>query len=155
MSFCGKDVWYPTQAHLAGSNLAKLFGRMGLASYDEFLKVTVNEPWRYWNETLRHMDITFDPPATGFVDVSRGKPWARFFPGAGFNVAECCLRPPAYPDGPNEPPVMGEDEPGHRSQLSYGQLADRTRRFAAGLAEIGILPGDRVGLFFHSSPDAM
>jgi acetyl-CoA synthetase len=155
MSFDGQNVWRPTPEHLERSNLAELIRRMDLAGYDEFLEVAREQPGRYWAETLRHMNIIFDPPATSFVDVTRGKPWARFFPGAGFNVAEQCLRPPALANGLNQPAVIGEDESGDRVQLTYGELADRTTRFAAGLAELGIRRGDRVGLFFPSSPDAV
>jgi acetyl-CoA synthetase len=155
MSFSGQNVWRPTPEHLARSNIADLIRRMKLVDYDEFLKVSVDQPERYWDETLRHMDIVFDPPAEGFVDLARGTPWARFFPGAGFNVAASCLKPPTRDDGSDQPAVYGEDEAGERIQLTYAELADRTRRFAAGLGELGIKPGDRVGLFFPSSPDAV
>lgn len=155
MSFCGQNVWQPTPEYLAGSNLAELITRMNLKNYDEFLKVAVEQPERYWGETLRHMHVAFDPPAAEFIDITRGKPWARFFPGAGFNVTESCLRPPPFADGSNQPALIAENEAGERRQLSYGDLADRTRRFAAGLAELGIQRGDRIGLFFHSSPEAV
>jgi acetyl-CoA synthetase len=155
MSFDGQNVWRPTPQHLGQSNLAQLIRRMGLAGYDEFLEVAVEQPERYWDETLRHMNVVFDPPPSSFVDLTRGKPWARFFPGAGFNVAENCLRPPAVEDAWNQPAVIGESESGVRVQLTYGELADRTARFAAGLSNLGIRRGDRVGLFFPSSPDAV
>jgi acetyl-CoA synthetase len=155
MNFCGQNVWRPTPEHLARSNLADLIRRLELVDYDEFLKVAIERPERYWQETLRHMGIVFDPPAERFVDLARGKPWARFFPGAGFNVAASCLRPPAGKDGANQLAVIGEDEAGERIQLTYAELARRTQRFAAGLAGLGIKPGDRIGLFFHSSPDAV
>lgn len=155
MSLNGQNVWRPTPEHLARSNIAALIRRMQVVDYDHFLKVAVAQPERYWDETLRHLDIVFDPPAERFVDLARGKPWARFFPGAGFNVAASCLRPPAGQDGGDQLAVIGEDEPGERIQLTYTELANRTRRFAAGLCELGIKSGDRVGLFFPSSPDAV
>src|SRR5580700_1430920 len=97
VSFHEADVWRPTPQLVAGSNLAALIRRMNLSDYDEFLQASVEQPQRYWEETLRHLRIVFDPPAGAFLDDGQGKPWARFFPGAGFNVAQECLRPPPGP----------------------------------------------------------
>lgn len=155
MSFRQDDVWHPTPEFLAGSNLAALIGRMRLPDYDAFLRASVEQPDRYWDETLRHMGIAFDPPARAFMDDSQGKPWARFFPGAGFNVAEACLAPPPGADGGDQPALIGEDEQGNLTTMSYRDLAIRTRALASGLASLGIARGDRVGLLFPSTPDAV
>jgi acetyl-CoA synthetase len=155
MSFNQQDVWYPTPDAITGSNISVLIRRMGLPDYDAFLQKSVDRPDLYWAETLKHMGIAFDPSATTFVDNTMGKPWARFFPNAGFNVAEACLRAPPGPGGSDRPAILGEDEQGRRISLSYRELNARTRAFAAGLSELGIAPGDRVGLFFASSPDAV
>ena len=146
-------VWHPTPEFQENSNLAQLIRRMGCADYDEFLKVSISQPEKYWDETLAHMGIVFDPPATRFVDLSQSVQWAKFFPDAGFNFAEACIRHPA--DQAGAPALIFESEDGVREVVSYGELAERTRSLAAGLRSIGIGKGDRVGYFFPSTPTAV
>jgi amino acid adenylation domain-containing protein len=44
---------------------------------------------------------------------------------------------------------------GEGSRLSYGELADRARRLAAGLAARGVAPGDRVAVTLPAGPDQL
>ncbi|MEI7720822.1 MAG: AMP-binding protein [Verrucomicrobiota bacterium] len=149
------DVWYPTEEIKKGSNLTALMTRMGIADYDSFLRESVAHPDRYWEETLSHLDITFNPPASEFVDLRKGPMWARFFPDAGFNVAASCLRAPSGEKSEFQYAIIGEDEEGRVESVTYGELADRTRALAAGLASIGIGKGDRVGMLFPSTAEAV
>ncbi|MDD2919654.1 AMP-binding protein [Rhodoferax sp.] len=153
--FRNEDVWFPTKELSQSCNLTALINRMGLDDYDAFLRETIEHPERYWQETLRHFDITFSPPARAFVDTQNGPMWARFFPGAGFNIAVSCLRPPTGKDGHSQPAILAEDEQGHCESLSYGELSARTRALASGLASIGVEKGDRVGLLFPSTSEAV
>jgi acetyl-CoA synthetase len=81
--------------------------------------------------------------------------WARFFPGAGFNVASACLRPPPGDQGGDQLALLAEDEQGRTTTVSYRELSERTRALAAGLSAIGVQRGDRVGLLFPSSAEAV
>lgn len=147
------DIWVPGPEWFEHSNLAALMRRLGCAGYDDFLARSVSEQERYWTATLEHFGIHFDPPATAFLDVSEGTSWARYFPGAGFNFAAACVRPPTA--DPERLAVSGEDESGRRFSLSYTVLERRTRRLASGLAKLGIRPGDRVGFLFPNTVEAV
>lgn len=153
--FREQDVWYPSAQVIDSCNLTDLIRRMGLPDYDAFLKESVEHPEAYWNETLRHMNIAFDPPPAAFMNTEEGPMWARFFPGAGFNVAAACLRPPPGQNGLEQPAILAEDEQGVCTSVSYRELSSRTEALAAGLASIGIEKGDRVGLLFPSSAEAV
>ncbi|WP_158592275.1 AMP-binding protein [Noviherbaspirillum sedimenti] len=147
------DIWHPDETWLTISNLVTLMRRLGTPSYDVFLKLSVDSPEKYWEATLEHLGIQFDPPAEQFLDVSEGKPWAKFFPGAGFNFAAACVRPPA--DCPERVALSWESEDGRCGNMSYVELEKRTRQFAAGLLKLGVKPGDRVGLLFPNIPEAV
>lgn len=149
------DVWFPTEEIKKSSNLTALMTRMGIPDYDSFLRESVAHPDRYWEETLRHFDITFTPPASSFVDLKNGPMWARFFPDAGFNVAASCLRSPSDRNGKLQFAIIGEDEQGHVESVTYGELDDRVRALASGMASIGIGKGDRVGMLFPSTAEAV
>ena len=148
-----EDLWIPGPDCTRDSNLAGLMRTLGAADYDAFLALSVDRLEDYWAATLDHLQVRFDPPATAFLDVSEGLPWARFFPGAGFNYAAACLR---TPDGAADRlAVSWEDEAGRSGALSYAELSDRTRRFASGLLKAGVQPGDRVGFLFPNIPEAI
>jgi acetyl-CoA synthetase len=150
-----KDVWVPSLYALTDSNLANLIRSSDLQDYDAFLEKSVADPAWYWSQTLRHMDIVFDPTPAAFVDKSKGNPWARFFPDAGFNFAAACLAPPPGENGAAQPAIIAEDEEGRHDVLTYGDLASRTKALAGGLVDAGVKPGDRVALLFHSSAEAV
>lgn len=150
-----EDVWFPTEELSQSCNLTALIHRMGLSNYDSFLKRSVENPEHYWQETLRHFDLKFSPPPLNFVNTENGPMWARFFPQAGFNIAAQCLRPPPGENGSGQPAILAEDEKGRCESVSYDELSKRTRSLASGLASIGIGRGDRVGLLFPSTSEAV
>ncbi len=154
-AFSEKDVWHAPPDVVETCNLTALIRRMGLADYDSLLRATVERPHEYWDHTLHHLGIEFNPPATAFVDAKEGPMWARFFPGAGFNIATACLRPPGAEHGADEPALLAEDEQGDSVCVTYRELAERTQRLAAGLTAIGVKSGDRIGLLFPSTPEAV
>jgi benzoate-CoA ligase len=64
------------------------------------------------------------------------------------NAVEYCLLHGLKIAGPDHPALISAAE-----TLSYGALADRVGRFAAGLRESGVEPRDRVGLLMLDTPD--
>ena len=52
---------------------------------------------------------------------------------------------------PNHPALVGGDDKGKISRISYGELVDRARNLSAGLASIGVRRGDRVVLWMTNS----
>lgn len=148
-------VWFPSEEYLSGSNITELMRRMDVATYEELLAIAAAEPERFWDVSLDHLDIHFERPTTEFADLSAGKEWPRFFPGASFNFAAECLRPPSGPDGGNQTALIWENEAAECRTYSYETLADMTRRAAAGLRRLSVAPGDRVGLLLPNIPEAV
>jgi acetyl-CoA synthetase len=149
------DIWHPSRADLEESNLAGLIRHFGLSGYDEIARFALAEPDRFWSTTAELMGVRFDPAPTAIVDQSRGLPWAHFFPGAGFNFAARCIEPADGPVGGDQPAIIWENESGDHATVSYAELAARTRAVAAGLLAQGVKAGDRVGLLFPNTPEAV
>ena len=147
------SVWLPTDAYLQGSNIAELMRRMGVETYDDLLQAAASDPGRFWDVSLEQLGIVFDRPSAEFADLSRGKEWPEFFPGAQFNFAAECLRTPDA--GGGETALCWENEAGDTKVYSYDELADVTRRFAAGLLRLGVSKGDRVALLLPNIPEAV
>jgi 3-hydroxybenzoate/4-hydroxybenzoate---CoA ligase len=64
------------------------------------------------------------------------------------NAVEDCLLHGLKVAGSDHPALIGSDE-----TLSYGALAARVAKFAAGLRETGVTSGDRVALLMLDTPD--
>lgn len=149
------DIWHPSQRDLQESNLAGLIRHLGFSDYDEVARYSLVEPDRFWTATVELMGVRFDPAPTAVIDQSRGLPWARFYPGAGFNFAARCIEAADGPDGGEQAAIIWENEAGDHATVSYAELSARTRAVAAGLLAHGVKAGDRVGLLFPNTPEAV
>ncbi|TQF27581.1 hypothetical protein UNPF46_30095 [Bradyrhizobium sp. UNPF46] len=149
------SVWRPSAEHLSSSNLSRLIGRLGLDDYDQLLEFANRHPDRFWFETLEDLGVCFDKEPSGFVDLSRGKQWPRFFPDGQFNFAAACLRAPSGEGGHEKPALIWESEKGDKVCLTYAELGVRAARAATGLRSIGVNKGDRVGLLMPNVPEAV
>jgi acetyl-CoA synthetase len=105
------------------------------------------ERWRTEAETL-HWERPFDAVTTG--DGAE----RRWFPGGRLNAAVNCLdrHLPARAD---QVAIHWEGEPGDRRSLTYGELHAEVVAAAAGLAGLGVGPGDRVALYVGLIPEAV
>ena len=105
------------------------------------------ERWGTEAATLQ-WDQPFDAVATG-EGAER-----RWFPGGRLNASVNCLdrHLPARAD---QPAILWEGEPGDRRTLTYGELQAEVAAAAAGLAGLGVGPGDRVALYVGLVPEAV
>ncbi|MGY2892066.1 acetate--CoA ligase [Deinococcus sp. UYEF24] len=115
-------------------------------SLQEAERLKALPPSDYWLELARELDW-FTPPTVGleghFGDFS-------YFRGASMNVSVNCLDR----HDPAKPALHYEREDGLSETWSYGELTDATARFAACLQDLGVVKGDRVGVYLSNTPEA-
>jgi acetyl-CoA synthetase len=104
-------------------------------------------PEWFWKAALDELGIEWSRPPAAVLDVSAGKPWARWFPGAGFNFTTAAIDRFAESDRGDALALIWEGEEGGRRSLTYRQLAAEVGRAANALVELGIRRGDRVGVY--------
>ena len=95
---------------------------------------------------MADLGIEFRVPYTAVLDTSRGPEWATWFTGGEFALTDSCLRRWAA-ERPAEPAVIGVDESGLETALSWAGLSLLTRQIAAELRRDGVRPGDAVAVF--------
>jgi acetyl-CoA synthetase len=83
----------------------------------------------------------FQPDATDIDTLAREFRWR--IPEL-YNIAEVCCD--AHRDRADQIALYCENVDGHESQYSFGQLIEFSNRLANALQELGIRPGDRVGV---------
>jgi len=139
-----EPVWEPG-AYPRESRLSRILKKRNLA-YADFLEISFRNPETFWRWFFEDADLPWPVPFSEVRDLSQGKPWARWFPGGRTNLAWWAVgrRATLHPD---RIALIWEREEGDVVSVTYGELDEQVRRFAAGLVHLGLAPGDRVGIF--------
>ena len=138
-------LWQPSIDAIASSALTSLKAAaiaqtgLNLDSYADLHKWSISQPGDFWSLVWNHLGIIGDK---GSVNYSPGKNFidAKFFPNGSLNIAENILA--QGKDG--EVAIIAIDEAGTRSEVTWGQLRDKSAAVAAALTDLGVVAGDRV-----------
>ncbi len=148
-------VWQPSDAYLQGSHLARFMATHRINSLDELWKRSVADIAWFWDAVVRDLGLQFFEPYQQVLDLSQGAPWARWFVGGRYNYVHNALDRHATGPDAQRLAVIWEGEDGEVRRLSFAKLTNETNRLAAGLRELGIGPGDRVGIFLPMLPEVV
>ena len=149
MSEIHSNVWTPRASDIEAAKVTELGRRLGVASYDDLYRLSIDEPDRYWAEVVRYCGIVWSHPYDRLMDVSAGVEFPRWFVGGALNWTETILALGDDPDLKARPAIVAEREDGGVATILYADLPAAVRRFAGGLASLGIGRGDRVGLLME------
>jgi acetyl-CoA synthetase len=147
-------IWQPGERELQNAGIVKLMRALDVPSYDELMRVSISEPERYWQTAMRECAIAWEVPPTGYADLSRGPQFPSWFPGGRLNWVNTIYAWARHPATSGQNAVVAEREDGSVSTLTYAELEQRARDFAAGLARHGVREGDRVGLLMENGIEA-
>ena len=149
----GDVLWEPSPEVVARSRLRAFMDVHGVADQAALLARSAGDPEWFWDAVVRDLDISFERPYDRVLDLSRGLPWARWFPGARMNIVDSCLGRHVRAGRGAEVALIWEGEPGDVRTLTYSDLERETGRFAASLRRLGVSAGDRVALFMPLCPE--
>ncbi|TDP37770.1 AMP-binding protein [Nocardia ignorata] len=114
----------------------------------------IAEPEWFWRAATTDLGVDFSVPFDRVVDESAGKPFPRWFTGGGVNIAQLAAHRHARGSAADHLAVVYEGDEGARRTLTFAELDDQVRRFAANLTQLGVRRGDRVVLFMPVVPEA-
>jgi acetyl-CoA synthetase len=145
-------VWTPTPEQVESANVTRLARRLGVESYHDLHRISVEEPERFWPAVIEDLGLEFTEPWTEVVDTSRGPEWATWFVGGKLNLAWSCVHRWAAGELAEEEAAVWQSEDGARVTLTWRELSEEVFALAEGLASLGIGAGDAVGIFLPMSP---
>jgi acetyl-CoA synthetase len=145
-------VWRPDEETIERANATRLVRRSGAASWAELQRRSWQEPAWFWPLCVEDMGLEFATPWEQVVDDSRGPQWATWFVGSTVSIAHNCVHRWAE-RRPDAPAAIGLSEDGSRRVTTFAELSRDVTRLAERLVELGVEPGDRVGIFLPMSPD--
>lgn len=143
-------AWMPRADEIAATHLAEWMGDLGLSSYEELHAWSVTHREEFANKLAKALSLRFQHPPRQGCDISAGVEQARWYDQATLNIVESCFQ--ADDDALA---VIAGDEQNHLERLTYGQLKALTARVANGLAEYGLVPGDRVAICMPMTVEAV
>jgi acetyl-CoA synthetase len=151
--FGGQFVWHPTPELIAQSNLQRFVNKHGLGSYDKLMQRSTTDIAWFWDTVLRDLDIQFYKPYSRVVDLSEGKPWARWCVDGQMNVIHNMLD--KYTGTPTDEKIAikSETEDGTTRTLSYKELREEVNKMAGALRSLGLGKGDAIGVFMPMVPE--
>lgn len=103
-------VWQPGERELQNAGIVTLMRALGVPSYEELMRVSIDEPERYWQTVMRECAIAWDVPPTGYVDLSRGPQFPSWFPGGKLNWVNTIYGWARHPATAQQKAVVAERE---------------------------------------------
>ncbi len=136
------------------ANVKRVMDELGLKTYREFVKKSVDELEWFWDELNNFIDVAWFKEYNQVLDTSQGIMWAKWYRGGEMNVAYNSLdRHTGYKADKTAFIWSGED--GTEKLYTYGSLRKEVDKLAYSLRNIGIAKGDVVALYMPMLPETV
>jgi len=145
------DIWQPGPGDVERAQVTALAKRLGVSDFEALYNLSLNDPETYWHEVVRFCGIRWSRDYDRYCDLSRGAPFPSWFVGGELNLVDTILD---NVEAVERTAIIAERENGAARSVTYRELANDVRSFAAGLLAIGIKRGDRIGLLMENGIEA-
>ena len=146
-------VWTPTPEFVNNANLTRFMKRVGCATLEELWAYARTDISRFYHELVSELDLAWFSRYTQTLDISRGKPFARWFVGGRYNASFNCLDRWVRAGRGNELALAWEGEDGAVRRFTFDELLAQVCRLAGALRRMGVVRGDTVGIFMPLLPE--
>ncbi len=146
-------AWRPTPFYVERSRLRHFMDRQGISSVAELLAWSTNDPPWFWDAVVKDLELEWFKPYNQALDISNGIEWARWFVDAQYNYVHDAVDKHALRLRPQTIALAWEGEDGEVRTLTYSQLYAQVNQAANALKSLGIVKGDRIGVFMPMIPE--
>lgn len=142
-----RPVWFPDADALANSNAARLCREHGWSGWPALHHASVDDRNAFWSTLIDRLSIIFEQPPTAICAEPCDPTRPAWLPGARLNIAESCF-------GLNKatPAIRWGKADGTIEEWSIDRLDEMSASVAAGLAGVGLHPGDAVAIDMPMTP---
>jgi acetyl-CoA synthetase len=149
----GDVIWEPSADVIAKSRLKRFMDAHDIGTFADLLKRADADIEWFWDAAIKDIDVAFYRHYEQVVDLSAGKPWAKWWVGGRMNIVQSCLDRYRDRESYDKLALIWEGEPGEVRRLTYRELDYQVCRLASALRRLGVDPGDRVGIFMPMCPE--
>ncbi|EQD59180.1 AMP-dependent synthetase and ligase, partial [mine drainage metagenome] len=111
-----------------------------------------NERSPFWEAVVKDCEISFFEKYSSILDDSEGKPWTKWFVGGKINLSYNCVEKYKNTD---TPAIICEFEDRSTETISFRELDRKTGQLSAFLKNLGVVKGDKIGIFMPLIPEAI
>jgi acetyl-CoA synthetase len=147
-------IWRPSPEVVERARVTAFMREQGIDDWRELHRRAQDDIDWFWDAVVRHLGIEFFTPYERVSDQSDGPEWTRWFGGGTVNLTHNCVDRHALAT-PDHLAVICEREDGEVLTATYAELGSLTNRIANALLELGVGPGDAVGLFLPMSAEVV
>jgi acetyl-CoA synthetase len=144
-------AWWPDDRTIQRSNLRSFMSELGLESYRDLHRWSVESRGAFWERVLDRLGIVFDRPPDSICDLSRGVQDPEWLPGALYDVTRSCF----LADPEKTAIITGREGSSEIERMSYGELERLVNRFASGLRDNGFRSQDAIALYMPMTPSCV
>ncbi len=149
-------AWRPNEAYRRKSRLLRFMQGLGDDTVEELVERAVKQPAWFWSAAEKDLGIEWFEPYTQVLESSRGLPFTTWWVGGQMNYVHNTLdkhvtRTPV----PDRAALIWEGEEGSVRRLAHRELWELTNCAANALKELGVGPGDRVGIYLPMIPETV
>ena len=144
-------VWSPTPEVVARARVSALCRELGIDDWRELHRRSTEDIGWFWDAVVKHLGIEFFTPYDRVYDESAGVEWTTWFGGGTVNLTHNCVDRHARGVAGARPAAIWESEDGRVETVTYAELSAEVNRIANCLLELGVKPGDAVGLYLPMS----
>lgn len=125
--------------------------RLQLSDYSDLFEWSVDSHEKFWEDFLSFSGLIYNGKYSEVVENKPMNEIPRWFNGIKLNYAENILER----NDPEKVAIYVTSESRVTSKVTFGQLKTRVKRYATGLRNLGVKPGDCVVGFLPNSLEAL
>lgn len=148
-------VWYPSEAFVKDSHIAKFIERHGLKDYDDLVTRSAGDPAWFWEQVAKDFGIRWMTPYSEVLDQQGGAPWARWFTGGQLNLVDNVLDRHTGGAQGEKCAYIWEGEDGQVRRFTFDQMCMEVNKAANALRSLGVEQGDRVAIYMPVLPETI
>ncbi|PRW62114.1 acetoacetate--CoA ligase [Actinopolyspora mortivallis] len=152
-------LWQPSPEWAQDTRMVRFRGWLRaqrgweFSDYRSLWQWSVRDLEGFWSAVAEFFGVSFAEPPSRVLPAET-MPGAKWFPGARLNYAEHALS--AGPGkAEDDVAVLFVREDGREERITFGRLRSLVAAARAGLAELGVGPGDRVAALAPNSPETL
>jgi acetyl-CoA synthetase len=139
-------TWQPTIDDLQTSRLLAFCRHVGQPDPPALDKAAREDPGWFWTAVADWLDLDWQTEPTAAFDQITDPATTRWFPDGALNLADNAVDRWIRRGRGDRPALVWQTEAGDTETWTYTELAVHVDRVGRGLLDLGVVPGDRIGI---------
>ena len=142
--------WHPNQREIESSNIYKNITELGLESYQDLYRWSIEHRPAFWDHTVKALGIRLQKPYTSILNIAEGVENSRWLQGSRLNIVDSCFQ-----SQPESIAVTYQSADGILTEVTQKELEDLVNRIANGLQDLGLIKGDLIAIDMPMTMEAV